>query len=214
MKQFTGSSDDIFAMSLIRRTVETLWRPETMDADRRGQEMSAAFVALAAFKPQDEVEGMLAAQAVALHAAAMELARRAMISDQPHAVAQDYRNTMVKLSRGMIEVIDALDRKRGKSRPQIVRVERVTVQPGGQAIVGNVTSGAGAAVGGGGRHETEIEDEPHAPRARLAHDSAAGAVLPSLRSQDAEREPVLGASDARQGPLPAARRKKHRPAHR
>jgi hypothetical protein len=34
-------------------------------------------------------------------------------------------------------MLEALDRKRGKG-PQIVRVERVVVHEGGQAIVGNV----------------------------------------------------------------------------
>ncbi len=41
----------------------------------------------------------------------------------------------------MIEMVAALDRKRGKAGNQVVRVEHVTVQPGAQAIVGNVTSG-------------------------------------------------------------------------
>jgi hypothetical protein len=44
----------------------------------------------------------------------------------------------------MTDMLDALDRKRGKG-PQVVRVERVTVHQGGQAIVGNVRSGAAAA---------------------------------------------------------------------
>jgi hypothetical protein len=212
MKKFSGSADDNFEMSLVRRTVETLWRPAEMDADRRAKELSAALIALVAFKPQDEIEGMLAAEAVALHAASMECLRRAMIPEQGFEPAREYRKAGANLARAFTEILDALDRKRGKGRPQIVRVERVTVQPGGQAIVGNVTSGADA--GGGGRHGTEIEDEPRAPRARLAVDAAPGAVLPALRGQDTEWKPVPVAGDARQGPLPDARRKKHRPAHR
>jgi hypothetical protein len=39
----------------------------------------------------------------------------------------------------MTDVLDALDRKRGKR--QAVRVERVVVQEDGQAIVGNVQGG-------------------------------------------------------------------------
>lgn len=38
-------------------------------------------------------------------------------------------------------MLEAIDRKRGK-RPQVVRVERVVVQDGGQAIVGNVSPGS------------------------------------------------------------------------
>jgi hypothetical protein len=37
----------------------------------------------------------------------------------------------------MTDMLEALDRKRGKG-PQVVRVERVVVHEGGQAIVGNV----------------------------------------------------------------------------
>ena len=41
----------------------------------------------------------------------------------------------------MTDMIEALDRKRGKG-PQVVRVERVIVHEGGQAIVGNVHAGS------------------------------------------------------------------------
>ena len=46
---------------------------------------------------------------------------------------------------------DALNRHRGKGSQQVVRVEHVTVQAGGQAIVGAVPRRAGA------RTETRIE---------------------------------------------------------
>jgi hypothetical protein len=56
----------------------------------------------------------------------------------------------------------------------VVRVERVVVHEGGQAIVGNVGPGAPRG-GGGGRDELERSQEPRAPPARLARDAAAGA---------------------------------------
>ena len=43
-------------------------------------------------------------------------------------------------------MLEALDGKRGKG-PQVVRVERVTVHQGGQAIVGTVQAGPGAVAG-------------------------------------------------------------------
>ena len=49
------------------------------------------------------------------------------------------------MARAMTDMLDALDRKRGKG-PQVVRVERVVVHEGGQAIVGNVRSGDTPAV--------------------------------------------------------------------
>jgi hypothetical protein len=94
--------------------------------------------AMAAFDPQDEIEGMVAAQAVALHFGAMECFRRAMIKEQPFEFAAKLRKDGANLARGMSDMLETLDRKRGK-RPQVVRVERVVEHDGGQAIVGNVS---------------------------------------------------------------------------
>jgi hypothetical protein len=90
----------------------------------------------------------------------------------------------------MVEMVAALDWKRGKSGTQVVRVEHVTVQPGGQAIVGNV---AGAKPGGGAKSENA--EEPHTTPARLAHDIAVGPSIAALRGKDAERVPLPIASD-------------------
>jgi hypothetical protein len=89
---------------------------------------------------------MIVAQAVAMHQGAMECFRRAMLPDQPWEVAARMRKDGANLARGMTDMVDALDRKRGKG-PQVVRVERVVVHQGGQAIVGNVQAGAAAAAG-------------------------------------------------------------------
>jgi hypothetical protein len=51
--------------------------------------------------------------------------------------ASKLRKDGANLARGMTDMLEALDRKRGKG-PQVVRVERVVVNEGGQAIVGNV----------------------------------------------------------------------------
>lgn len=83
---------------------------------------------------------MIAAQAVALHSAGMECLRRAMIQKQPAEMASRLRKDGANLLRAMTDMLDALDRKRGKG-PQVVRVERVVVHEGGQAVVGNVQAG-------------------------------------------------------------------------
>lgn len=103
--------------------------------------VAATTAALTAFKPADEIEGMIAAQCVALHHASMECFRRAVIPGQTSDVASKLRKDGANLARAMTEMLDALDRKRGKG-PQVVRVERVVVHEGAQAIVGNVQSGA------------------------------------------------------------------------
>ena len=112
------------------------------------QRVAAVSAALAAFKPTDEIEGMLAGQAVAMHLGAMECFRRALIPDQHPDAASKLRKDGANLARAMTDMLDALDRKRGKG-PQVVRVERVVVHEGGQAIVGNVQPGAASKVGEG-----------------------------------------------------------------
>jgi len=144
-----GSKRDDFNGVLLREALAAMWIPPDSDDDGLDKRIGAAMGALMAFKPADEIEGMLAAQAVALHFGAMECFRRAMLSNQPADIASKQRKDGVNLARGMVDMIEALDRKRGK-RPQVVRVERVMVAAGGQAIVGAVTTGTGAPGGGEG----------------------------------------------------------------
>ena len=58
---------------------------------RAGPRLAAVAAALAAFKPKDEIEGMLAAQATALHSTSMECLRRAMLPNQPPDIASRLR---------------------------------------------------------------------------------------------------------------------------
>jgi hypothetical protein len=118
------------------------------DPDTVPQRVAAVSAALAAFKPTDEIEGMLAGQAVAMHLGAMECFRRSLIPGQHPDAASKLRKDGANLARAMTDMLDALDRKRGKG-PQVVRVERVVVHEGGQAIVGNVQPGAASKVGEG-----------------------------------------------------------------
>ena len=108
----------------------------------------AAMAALHAFQPRDAVEGMIAAQAVAAHHAAMECLRLACEPAQSPEVASRLRRDAAAMSRIFGELLSALDRRRGKTARQVVRVERVTVQAGAQAIVGVVGSTPHAEGGG------------------------------------------------------------------
>ncbi len=90
----------------------------------------------------------MATLAVAQHAAAMECLRRAMIPDQPAEQATRLRHDAVKCTRAFAEMAEAIDRRRGKGQ-QTVRVEHVTVQPGGQAFVGAIEAPRGRQRGAG-----------------------------------------------------------------
>lgn len=135
-----GSKVSSFNNAMLRRTLSTVWCFKGEKDDQKRM-MAAAYAAMAAFKPTNEIEGMLAAQAVAMHFGAMECFRRSIIGEQPPDIASKLRKDGANLARGMVDMLDALDRKRGKG-PQVVRVERVVVNEGGQAIVGNVQPAA------------------------------------------------------------------------
>jgi predicted RNA-binding protein YlxR (DUF448 family) len=143
LRAVAGAESDVLNNTLMNRVIRTAWISPQWSAEDQAKAQSAAVLALAAFKPKDAVEGMLAAQAVGLHHAAMECMRRAMIPEQPFEAATKLRKDAANLCRAMTDMLDALDRKRGKG-PQVVRVERVVVQEGGQAIVGTVQSCAGS----------------------------------------------------------------------
>jgi hypothetical protein len=175
-KQLGGSDSDHFNQMLANQTLAALWTANSNEEQRNNQYL-AATAALIGAKPQDELEGMLISQMIAVHSASMETFRRAMLPEQSFEVWQVQVNAAGKLSRTYATLLEALGRHRGKGQPQVVRVERVTVEAGGQAIVGAVTQGGGA------QHKSE--DRPHAQAAALAH-----APEPALRSPDPLRQPV------------------------
>jgi hypothetical protein len=90
-------------------------------------------------KPRDQVEALLAAQMAAVHAAtmtfALRLGRTVTIPQQDSA-----ERAFNKLARTFAAQVEALKRYRSRG-DQTVRVEHVTVNEGGQAIVGNVNHG-------------------------------------------------------------------------
>lgn len=103
-------------------------------------ELAGAIRAFAGLKPNDEVEGMLAAQLVALHAAGMECLRRAALNEQNAGARHTNLSLGTKLLRNFGLTLEVLNKHRGKGQ-QTVRVEHVTVNAGGQAIVGAVNHG-------------------------------------------------------------------------
>lgn len=132
-------TDDIEFLSGLLKQVAALTDP--------GHEFSesAANFALAAIRciePRDEIEAMLAAQMAATHQLSMQSARRMTLAttlDGKDSAEREFN----KLARTYTSQLDALKRYRAKAQ-QVVRVERVTVNEGGQAIVGEVrSSGAG-----------------------------------------------------------------------
>jgi hypothetical protein len=204
LRSIGGSRSDRFNNALIGAMSQTGWFPTGQSEEDRNLQLFVAVTGLRAFKAADEIEGMIAAQAMAAHHASMECSRRAMLHEQPFEAAQGFRKAAANASRTFVELLAALDRKRGKGGQQKVTVEHVHVHSGGQAVVGNIA--AASRRGGGGAHE--ISEEPRAPD-QLAHTPVLGPVLSPLRRADTVRETVPVAGDEEQ-PLPDARRKQHR----
>src|SRR5207253_4726232 len=102
----------------------------------------ATVSALAGIGPKDEMEGMIAAQLIAAHNAAMECYRRAMLGEQTFEGRRENLSQANKLSRTYAVLLDTLNRHRRKGQ-QKVTVEHVHVRPGGQAVVGMVRTPGG-----------------------------------------------------------------------
>jgi hypothetical protein len=134
-----GSASDDWNNRIANDTIQTLWLKNS-DEETKSRQMSAAIAGLVGIAPKDELDGMMAAQHIASHSAAMECYRRAMIGEQTFEGRRENLSQANKLSRTFTMLLDSLNRHRGKGQ-QKVTVEHVHVHSGGQAIVGAVTPG-------------------------------------------------------------------------
>ena len=189
LKMIGGSASDDWNNVLANQTIQTLWMKHS-DEETLDRQLAATTAALIGIAPRDELEGMIAAQLLAAHSAAMECYRRAMLSEQTFEGRRENLNQANKLSRTYTTLLEALNRHRGKGQ-QKVTVEHVHVHAGGQAVVGMVET-----PGGGDRSKSE--DQPHAKQITDASQQA-------MWSEDAKRETVPITSDAERA-LPDARR--------
>jgi hypothetical protein len=113
---------------------------------QKGSEVDArtlnyAVAMVAGIEPRDQLESMLATQMAAVHLATMDTARR-MATTVDLVRYEAFDRSFNKLARTFAAQIEALKRYRSKGEQRVI-VERVTVEKGGQAIVGNVEHGNG-----------------------------------------------------------------------
>ncbi|WP_336491063.1 hypothetical protein [Methylobacterium nigriterrae] len=113
---------------------------------RSEAEINFMLAAVTGVEPRDEVEAMLATQMAAVHMATMTFARRLARTDEVELAACAER-ALNKLARTFTLQLEALKRHRSTGQ-QTVRVERVTVEAGGQAIVGAISAPLGGGRGG------------------------------------------------------------------
>ena len=109
--------------------------------DRKADEyaINQMLAQIAAVEPKDGIEAMLATQMAVVHNAMLKSARALRGSET--IPQQDSNGNLVnKLARTFATQVEALKRYRSKGEQKVV-VEHVTVNEGGQAIVGAVQTG-------------------------------------------------------------------------
>jgi hypothetical protein len=119
---------------------------------------------LAELEPKTATEALLAAQMIGTHQAAMMFITNAML---PEDTAEGRNRNVFRarqLMRMFTEQTEAMTKLKGKSGQQRVVVEHVTVNQGGQAIVGAVAATKALASGGRGGRVDQTVDEPQALR--------------------------------------------------
>lgn len=193
LKSIGGSQSDHWNNTLAHQVIQTLWAGLSDEAELDRQ-YRATVAALVGINPRDELEGMMAAQLIAAHNAAMECYRRAMISEQTFEGRRESLNQASRLSRTWTSLLTALNHYRGKGQ-QKVTVEHVHVQKDGQAAVGVVEARERRRPGGGDHGKTEEQ-----PRAKQNGDASER----PLRSPHQNGKAVSVAGDEKR-PLPDAR---------
>jgi putative tryptophan/tyrosine transport system substrate-binding protein len=88
---------------------------KTAGVHRGARKRGGLAVGLNGIEPKDELEGMMAAQLIAAHNAAMECYRRAMIDKQNPEARRENLAHAGKLSRTFATLLEALNRHRGKA---------------------------------------------------------------------------------------------------
>jgi hypothetical protein len=104
-------------------------------------------------EPRSQIEALLASHMAAVHCATMECFRR-----MENSLTVDRRDaelsTINRLTRTFVGQMEALKRCRSSGQ-QTIRVQHVTVNEGGNAIVGNVQTGGGG--------PENMQHQPHEP---------------------------------------------------
>lgn len=135
LQRTLGTKSLDFAEGLLKQLINVGSKGAKID------EKGTAFVTavVAGIEPRDQVEAMLAAQMAAVHNATMTFARR--LAHVDNIQQQDSASRAFnQLARTFTAQVEALKRYRTGGQ-QHVTVKHVTVNDGGQAVVGNVSHG-------------------------------------------------------------------------
>ena len=162
------------------------------DASRTGKvptkkELDFMLSVVRGINPRDETEALLACQIAAIHNATMVAACRLNhVSTIPQ---QDSASNMLnKLARTFASQVEALKKYRSAGE-QTIKVQHVTVNDGGQAIVGNVSRGGGGTDKNGGQPHEPCAANERSP-ALLGHEQAVPLQVPGAGGPRLDGVPV------------------------
>jgi hypothetical protein len=103
--------------------------------------MNAALAMIEAAAPKDEIEGALAVQMACTHTAAMAVLAKLDVAFATERRVAAFGSAAARLMRAYAVQVEVLRRLRNGGQ-QVVRVEHVHVNQGGQAVIGNVKEDA------------------------------------------------------------------------
>jgi hypothetical protein len=132
----------LFLLNQVVATFKGCLSSEGIDNNKTAEFSNTAMALLNGIQPQDEIEGMLAVQMIAVHNMAMETMKLAMITGQTFEGKEANVNRATKMLRTFAAQMEALKRYRTGGQQKVI-VEHVYVTAGGQAIVGVVNRGEG-----------------------------------------------------------------------
>ena len=112
----TGTKRPNANLHLLNQAALSLWIPESSSKEKRATIIKSAIELLRGIAPTSEIEGMLAAQMVTTHSAAMECLRRAMSPQQTFAGTDQNLKYGIKLMALYARQMEALNRHRGKGQ--------------------------------------------------------------------------------------------------
>ena len=137
----TGTNSPDLQQRLVSQVFDTLWVPKGVSDEEKIVRVEAMMALLRGIKPADEIEGMLAAQMVSTHNAAMECLRRTIIEGQTIEGREQSLKHATKLLSTYLRQVEVLNKHRGKGHEKMT-VGQVNVGSGGQAMVGHIETGS------------------------------------------------------------------------
>ena len=167
LKHIGGSPSDEWNDRVAAETVQAIPR---LECETRDQKFDAALHGLIGIAPQDELEGMMAAQLIAAHAATMACYRCAMEEGASVEQRRENLNQATKLSRAFTALLAALERRRDKAQKEGLREgarsapQKSAKQPHAAPVPNAMPTAAAAAPAGEG--EAGAQKSAKQPRTR------------------------------------------------